>query len=65
MSNYKYMPNYIAPQKDCWSSELTNTTFFGDVMYKDHFLQIFWLINVGYDTNKKSSCVEGLVGGLC
>lgn len=34
--------------KDYWSSEwVTQVKFFGDVMARDRFLQIFWMLHVG------------------
>jgi hypothetical protein len=34
--------------KDYWSSERkTQMKFFGDIMSRDHFLQIFWMLNMG------------------
>jgi hypothetical protein len=42
--------------KDYWSSELiTHIKFFGDVMSRDRFQQIFWMMHVGNDTTEESS----------
>jgi hypothetical protein len=42
--------------KDYWSSEwITQITFFGDVMSRDRFQQIFWMMHVGNDTTEESS----------
>jgi hypothetical protein len=42
--------------KDYWSSEwITQIQFFGDVMSRIHFLQIFWMMHVGNDTTEKSN----------
>jgi hypothetical protein len=42
--------------KDYWTSEwITQIKFVGDVMSRDHFQQIFWMMHVGNDTNKESS----------
>jgi hypothetical protein len=39
-----------------WSSELiTQIKFFGDVMSRDRFQQIFWMMHVGNDTTEESS----------
>jgi hypothetical protein len=42
--------------KDYWSSEwITQKTFFGDVMSRVCFLQIFWTMHVGNDTTEESN----------
>jgi hypothetical protein len=42
--------------KDYLSSEwITQIKFFGDVMSRVRFLQIFWMMHVGNDTTKESS----------
>jgi hypothetical protein len=42
--------------KDYWSSDwITQITFFGDVMSRVPFLQIFWMMHVGNDTTKESN----------
>ncbi|XP_023724803.1 piggyBac transposable element-derived protein 4 isoform X1 [Cryptotermes secundus] len=42
--------------KDYWSSEwTTQIKFFGDVMSRNRFLQIFWMMHVGNDTTEESS----------
>jgi hypothetical protein len=41
--------------KDYWSIEWTiHVTFFGDVMSRDRFLQIFRMMHVGNDTTEES-----------
>jgi hypothetical protein len=42
--------------KDYWSSEWrTHIKFFGDVMSRDRFQQIFWMMHVGNDITEESS----------
>jgi hypothetical protein len=42
--------------KDYWSSEwITLIKFFGDVMSRVRFLQIFWMMYVGNDTTEESN----------
>jgi hypothetical protein len=42
--------------KDYWSSEwITQIQFFGDVMSRDRFQQLFWMMHVGNDTTEESS----------
>jgi hypothetical protein len=42
--------------KDYWSSEwITQIKFFGDMMSRDRFQQIFWMMHVGNDTTEESS----------
>lgn len=56
-------------------------TVFGDIMSKDHVLQIFWMMHVGTDTTEESNwaikrtkkvhvryarvLIENLVGNVC
>jgi hypothetical protein len=40
--------------KDYWFSEwIAQITFFGDVMSRVRFLQIFWMMHVGNDTTEE------------
>jgi hypothetical protein len=42
--------------KEYWSSEwITQIKFFGYVMSRVRFLQIFWMIHVGNDTTEESN----------
>jgi hypothetical protein len=42
--------------KHYWSSEwITQIKCFGDVMSRDRFQQIFWMMHVGNDTTEESS----------
>jgi hypothetical protein len=42
--------------KDCWSNEWAEQiTLFGDVISRDHFLVMFWMLHVGNDATKESS----------
>jgi hypothetical protein len=42
--------------KDYWSTEwITQIQFFGDVMSRVHFFQIFWMMHVGNDTTEESN----------
>jgi hypothetical protein len=42
--------------KSYWSSERkTQVTFFGDIMSRDHLLQIIWMMHVGSDTTQESN----------
>jgi hypothetical protein len=42
--------------KDYWSSEwITQITFFGDVMSRMSFLQIFWMMHVGGNNTTEES----------
>jgi hypothetical protein len=46
----------LPDKKDYWSSEwITQITFFGDVMSRVCFLQIFWMMHVGSDTTEESN----------
>jgi hypothetical protein len=55
--------------KDYWSSEwITQITFFGDVMSRVSFLQIFWMMHEGNDTTeeinrafKRTEIVHGVI----
>jgi hypothetical protein len=55
--------------KDYWSSEwTTQIKYFGDVMLRDRFLQIFWILHVGNDvtdasnrTIKRTKKVHGVI----
>jgi hypothetical protein len=39
----------------CSSESITQITLFGDVMSRDRFQQIFWMMHVGNDTTEESS----------
>jgi hypothetical protein len=41
--------------KDYWSSEWVTDKIFGDVMSRDRFQQIFWMMHVGNDTTEESN----------
>jgi hypothetical protein len=52
--NMGLMP--LPDMKDYWCSEwITQIQFFGDVMSRARFLQIFWMIRVGNDITKESN----------
>jgi hypothetical protein len=40
---------------------MTQIKFFGDVMSRDRFLQIFWLLHVGNRTIKRTKKVHGVI----
>jgi hypothetical protein len=52
--NMSLMP--LPDIKDYWSSEwITQIKFFGDVMSRVRFLQIFWIMHVDNDTTNKNN----------